>query len=147
MKMTMRPIDHSSMKHLLGYALAQARIGANSAFTATIGEPMQLRPVEFSLLMLLLSNHDVTQTDLAAALRLNAPNLTLVISRLQERALVVRERHAGDRRAQWIRLTPAGRTLARQASKASNLMEAELRSRYTDAEWAMLLELLQRASG
>jgi DNA-binding MarR family transcriptional regulator len=145
--MTSRLIDQSSMKHLLGYALAQARVGASTAFAATIGEPLQLRPVEFSLLMLLLSNHDVTQTDLAAALRLNAPNLTLVISRLQERALVVRERSANDRRSQWIRLTSAGRTLARQASKASTFMEATLRSRYTDAEWAMLLELLQRAAG
>jgi len=143
--MTPPAIDHSSMKHLLGYAVAQARISTNQAFAEAIGQPLELRPVEFSLLMLLLSNDDVTQTDLAAALSLNAPNLTLVISRLQDRGLVTRERSASDRRAQWIRLTSPGRKLANRAKSASLEMEEALRRRYSAAEWAMLLELLQRA--
>ncbi len=140
------PVDPSAVQHLLGYALAQARVAANRAFFQAIGEPMQLRTVEFSLLMLLMPGDGLSQRQLAQALNLSAPNLTLVVSRLQSRGLLVRERNPTDRRAQAIRLTDDGLALARQAHAISLEMEAGLRQLYSPAEWALLLELLQRAS-
>ncbi|GKS73833.1 MarR family transcriptional regulator [Acidovorax sp. SUPP950] len=140
------PVDPSTVQHLLGYALAQARVAANRAFFQAIGEPMQLRTVEFSLLMLLLPGEGLSQRQLAQALNLSAPNLTLVVSRLQSRGLLVRERNPTDRRAQAIRLTAEGLSIARQAHATSLEMEAGLRQLYSPAEWALLLELLQRVS-
>jgi len=145
--MTTRRLDQSPMKHLLGYAVAQARVTTTRAFVEAIGEPLDLRPTEFSLLMLLLANPSVTQKELAAALNLNAPNLTLLVARMEERKLVQRERSDTDRRAQYVRLSAPGRTLAERARKVSLAMEAPIRTRYSDAEWAILLELLQRAGG
>jgi DNA-binding MarR family transcriptional regulator len=145
--MTARRLDQSAMKHLLGYAVAQARVATTRAYVAAIGEPLDLRPAEFSLLMLLLTNPSVTQKELAAALNLNAPNLTLLVVRLEERKLVQRERSDSDRRAQFVRLSAAGRTLAERARKVSLAMESPIRARYSDAEWAILLELLQRVAG
>ena len=137
-------IDHSDLQHLLGYALAQARVATNKAFFDAIGGPLQLRPVEFSLLMLLRGNDGVTQRDLVAALNLNAPNLKTLLTRLQERGLVSRERSDSDRRAQLIRLTADGLELAGRAQAAAATMEAGIRKRYTAGEWALLLELLHR---
>lgn len=142
--MTRHRIDHSALHHLLGYALAQARVATNKAFFDAIGGPLQLRPVEFSLLMLLRDNDGVTQRDLVEALNLNAPNLTTLITRMQERGILSRERSASDRRAQLIRLTPEGLDLAAQARSAATKMESGIRKRYTPGEWALLLELLHR---
>ncbi len=144
--MTQAPIDTEAMQHLLGYALAQARVATNRAFFASVGESLQLRPVEFSLLVLLLSNEDANQRELLEALNLNAPNLTILINKLQERGLVTRERSTTDRRAQQVQLTDDGRALALQAHELSTRMEADIRARFSAAEWAMLLELLQRAA-
>jgi len=142
--MTRHRIDHSALQHLLGYALAQARVATNKAFFDAVGGPLQLRPVEFSLLMLLRDNEGVTQRELGAALNLNAPNLTTLLTRLQERGLVSRERSDSDRRAQLIRLTPDGLELAARARTVAATMEAAIRKRYTAGEWALLLELLHR---
>lgn len=140
------PIDPSAVQHLLGYSLAQARVAANRAFLQAIGEPMQLRTVEFSLLMLLMPGDGLSQRQLAQALNLSAPNLTLVVSRLQSRGLLVRERNPTDRRAQAIRLTAEGLAIAQRAHATSLEMEAGLRQHYSPAEWALLLELLERVS-
>lgn len=142
--MTRHRIDHSALQHLLGYALAQARVATNKAFFDAVGGPLQLRPVEFSLLMLLRDNEGVTQRELGAALNLNAPNLTTLLTRLQERGLVSRERSDSDRRAQLIRLTADGLELAARARSVAATMESAIRKRYTAGEWALLLELLHR---
>ena len=142
--MTRHRIGHTALQPLLGYALAQARVATNQAFFDAVGGPLQLRPVEFSLLLLLRDNDGVTQRDLAAALNLNAPNLTTLLTRLQERGLLSRQRSDSDRRAQLIRLTSEGLKLAARAHKAASTMEAGIRKRYMAGEWALLLELLHR---
>jgi DNA-binding MarR family transcriptional regulator len=137
-------IDHSALGHLLGYAMARADVHVRPAFQACIGEPLQLRPVEFSLLVLLLSNEDVTQTRLTRALAMSAPNLTTLVDRLVERGLVERVRSEQDRRAQLVCLTAAGRALATRAHELSRTMEDEALCALSAAERAILLELLHR---
>ena len=94
--------------------------------------------------MLLRDNDGVTQRELGAALNLNAPNLTTLLTRLQERGMLSRERSDSDRRAQLIRLTAEGLELAARARKVAATMEATIRKRYTAGEWTLLLELLHR---
>lgn len=137
-------LDHSALGHLLGYAMARADVHVRPAFQACIGESLQLRPVEFSLLVLLLTNEDVTQTRLTQALAMSAPNLTTLVDRLVERGLVERVRSEQDRRAQLVRLTEAGRQLAQQARELSLTMEDEVLRGLSAAERAILLELLHR---
>jgi DNA-binding MarR family transcriptional regulator len=139
-------LDESTVLHLLGYRLAQASIRMRGVFNQHIGEPLTLRTVEFSLLMLLLANEDVTPSQLARTLAMSAPNLTQLLDRLAERGLLARERSPHDRRAQHIRLTRTGRTLARRAHEISLGMEQQTLQHLSDAERAMLLELLQRVT-
>jgi DNA-binding MarR family transcriptional regulator len=137
-------LDESTLRHILGYRLAQASIVVRQVYHEHIGEPMNLRTVEFSLLMLLAANRDVTPTQLARTLSLSAPNLTQLLDRLAERGLLAREPSPHDRRAQHIRLTRTGQALARRAHEASLGMEAEALAHFSDAERAMLFELLER---
>ena len=58
-------LDHGSMRGLLGYNLAQAAIPSFKIFKKRIGEPFQLRRIDFTILMLVASNPNVTQRHVA----------------------------------------------------------------------------------
>jgi DNA-binding MarR family transcriptional regulator len=139
-------LDEGAVLHILGYRLAQASILMRQVFNQHVGEPLDLRTVEFTLLLLLLTNDDVTPSQISRTLAISAPNLTQLLDRLAERGLVARERSQHDRRAQHIRLTRTGRALAKKAHEISLGMEQEALRHLSDAERAILLELLQRVS-
>jgi DNA-binding MarR family transcriptional regulator len=139
-------VDESCLDHLLGYGLAQASIPVRQVFVRHVGEPMGLRPVEFTILVLLAANPGATARQLAQALSLAAPNITILLDRLAERGFLERVRSEADRRAQHIHLTPAGADLARRAHAVSKTMEHEVLRDLTEAERAMLLELLQKVA-
>lgn len=131
---------------VIGYQIAQAQITTRSLFFRHVGTVLELRPVEYSLLLLLATNRDVTPKQLAQALELSAPNLTILLDKQQERGLLERVRSDTDRRSQHVLLTAAGQALAEQAIALTPQMEAELDACLTQAERAMLLELLGKVA-
>ncbi|MEX8518559.1 MAG: MarR family winged helix-turn-helix transcriptional regulator [Leptothrix sp. (in: b-proteobacteria)] len=132
---------------VVGYQIVQAQITTRSMYFRHVGEVLELRPVEYSLLMLLHANRAVTPKQLAQALELSAPNLTILLDKLQERGLLERVRSDTDRRSQHVLLTEAGQALAQRAVECTPLMEAELTDCLSPAERAMLLELLGKVAG
>ena len=99
---------------ILGYQLAQASIVTSKVFeqvAARQAPDARLRPVEFTLLALLLGNPDVTARQLSRALAITPPNLVGRLEHLQSRGLIDRRRSEQDGRAQHIRLTAPGRKL------------------------------------
>ena len=73
-------LDQSCLQHVLGYQLAQAEIPTTKIFARSIGKPLELRPVEFTILLLLAHNRDVTQKQLAQTLAVAAPGMTSVVA-------------------------------------------------------------------
>ncbi|RPH59765.1 MAG: MarR family transcriptional regulator [Burkholderiales bacterium] len=134
------------MQHVLGYQLAQANIPVRKVFVKHIGEPLQLSTVEFTVLSLVASNADVTQKQLSQALAVSAPNITTLLDRLEQRQLLTRVRSEADRRSQYIRLTRKGNALARKATEVSRTMEQDVLRHLTEAERAILVELLQKVA-
>jgi DNA-binding MarR family transcriptional regulator len=139
-------VDQSCLGHLLGYCLAQADIPARRAFFQHIGEPLGLRPVEFTILVLVAFNPGITGKQLSQALSVTAPNITLLLDRLGKRGLVERVRSEIDRRAQNIHLTAEGEKLARRAHANSRTIEQEMLRHLSEGERAMLLELLKKVA-
>lgn len=129
-----------------GYLLARSRWQAFRNFEAHVGARFELRPVEYSILVLLASNEDVSQVQLAQTLGIAAPNMTALLHKLEARGLVERRRSEADRRRQTIVLTPAGRKLVKNASAAGKDMNKGWLDRLTPAEQAMLMELLHKLS-
>ena len=134
------------LEDLLGYHLAQATVITMGTFVRHIGEPLGLRKADYSLLMLLQANGPLSPKRLGQVLALSAPNLTLLLDRLQQRGLIRRERSAIDGRSQNIVLTAAGQQLADQGAAAAAPMEAELSDRLSRAEHLMLIELLRKVA-
>ena len=132
---------------IVGFHIARAAVSTYDAFERFIGKPFDLRKVEFSLLMLLQANDAIAPKRLARVLAITAPNLTLLLDRLQARGLIKRERNPLDGRSQNVVLTETGRRLARDAAAAAEPMERELLNKLSAAEHAMLIELLDKLSG
>lgn len=132
---------------VLGYHLAQATVVTMDTFVRHVGEPLGLRKVEYSLLLLLQANGPLSPKRLGQVLALSAPNLTLLLDRLQARDLIRRERSATDGRSHNIVLTDAGQRLAAQGAAVAKPMERELDDRLSHAERLMLIELLRKVAG
>lgn len=135
------------LSDVLGYHIAQASITTFGLFERHVGQPFGLRKVEYSLLMLVLANGPLSPKKLAQALVLSAPNLTLLLDRLQERGLLRRERSQLDRRSQNVVLTDEGQRVAQASGAAAVPMESALFDRLSRAEHAMLIELLRKVAG
>lgn len=135
------------LSDVLGYHVAQAAVTTYDTFARHIGLPFGLRKVEYSLLMLVQANGPLTPKRLGQALALSAPNLTMLLDRLQDRGLIRRDRSPTDGRSQHIALTEAGLQLAAASAANAAPMEAELSDRLSRAERMMLIELLRKVAG
>lgn len=138
-------LDPSRLTHLVGYAASRASIELKKTFARHLG-PLQLKAVEFSILVLVASNEQVNQKQLGAALDVSAPNMAVTLDRLVERGWVERVRSTRDRRAQHIHLTPMGRDLVRRAEKIAATMEDSALRALSPAERALLIELLLKVA-
>lgn len=137
-------LQDERLRRLLGYSLAQATIPTSNLYRKHVGETFSLRPVEYSLLVLLDANPDVTPKQLAKALSVSVPYLTVTLDRLEERGLLGRSRSEVDRRSANVRLTRSGRELVRKAEAVATQMESELLSHLSPGERVLLFELLDR---
>jgi len=138
-------LDQSHLTHLVGYAASRASIALRRVFARHF-EPLDLKVVEFSILMLVAANAEVNQKQLGAALDVSAPNLAVTLDRMVGRGWVERVRGTRDRRAMHIHLTAAGRDFVRRAGKIAATMEAPALRMLSVAERALLIELLMKVA-
>ena len=139
-------LEEAGLHHILGYQLAQATITTTRVFAEKIGVVFELRPVEFTILTLVEENPGVSAKQLADALAVTPPNITMWIDKLEGRGLVERERSVTDRRAQHIRATAKGSSLARKAVRLVIEGEQAALATLSSAERAMLVELLHKVA-
>lgn len=138
------PLDTKHLRGSLGYSLAQATVLARKAYSEGMLEPTGLRPIEFSVLMLLLGNDGPAPKALSRTLNVPAPNITPVLDRLEQRGLLRRAPDATDGRGQRVSLTAKGRRVAEDAYQRSLTMEDDILSELTARERVTLLSLLRR---
>lgn len=138
-------LDQSGLMHLLGYAATRASVELKKSFQRHLG-PLKLKAVEFSVLVLVDTNGEVNQKQLGQALDVSAPNLAVTLDRMVEQGWVRRERSERDRRAQLVKLTPAGQALVTRARKIAQTMENDALKVLTPAERALVIELLHRVA-
>ena len=144
---TTSELDTSRLSHLVGYASSLAAIRMRKVFARHMA-PLDLKVVEFSILMLVAQNPQVNQKQLGQELDISPPNLAVTLDRMVERGWVERVRSTQDRRAQHIHLTMAGAQLVQRAEKIAATMEVSTLAVLSPAERALLIELLHKvASG
>jgi len=139
-------LEEGGIHGLLGYQLAQAAILTTEAFARVVGKPLDLRPVEFTILQLVHENARVTATKMAKALAVTAPGVKLWLDRLEQRGLLKREPHKTDGRTQSLRVTAEGEKLVGSALARLLQADREILGHLSEGERHMLLELLQKVA-
>ncbi|MEU7754377.1 MarR family winged helix-turn-helix transcriptional regulator [Micromonospora sp. NPDC049101] len=120
----------------LGFHIAQT-------FAARL-TPLGIAPNHFGLLMHLERSEGNTQQQLADALGIHRKVMVGLLDDLEQRDLVERRRHPGDRRAHAIHLTEAARQLLPRAREVADQHEDEILTALDAGERAQLVAVLQR---
>jgi len=136
-------VDAAYLESLIGYNARRAALAMIGAFLPGMAA-FDLRPVDFSVLSLVLHNPGITSRQLCATLGILPPNLEGLVGTLERRGLVLRQRHPTDRRAMGLHLTGPGRTLMRKAERTAAGIEAGVASRLSAAEARTLIRLLRK---
>jgi DNA-binding MarR family transcriptional regulator len=136
-------VDSAFLRTLVGYNTRRATLRILSVFDMRMA-PLELNPVEFSILCLIGHNPGLTPSQLCAELGLLPPNLTKLLARLDKRQLLQRRAPEADKRVVCLSLSPAGQRLLADAQSRVALLEAEASSALTERQRQTLITLLQK---
>ena len=139
-----QPLDQSILLSSVGYNCRLAYITTIMPLFQKRMAKFQLRPVEFTVLSLLKSNPNINQKRLSQAINVSPPNLAILLDRLENRGLLLRQRNPLDKRSHTLMLTPEGLRMCGKAEKVDSELEIEATAGLTDVERAQLIHLLQK---
>ena len=136
-------VDTSYLETLVGYNARRAALAVISQFFERMAV-YDLKPVDFSVMSVVVHNPGVTSRQLCAALNILPPNLVKIVDALEKRGLIVRHPHPNDGRAMGLHPTENGIALMAKAEVTASTLEEEAVSRLTASERKTLLRLLQK---
>ena len=136
-------VDTRYLESLIGYNARRAALAVIEVFLQRMAV-YDLRPVDFSVLSLVMHNPGITSRQLCTALGILPPNLVGMINTLEKRELIERQPHPRDGRAMGLHLTPAGEKLMRNAERTAAQLEAQVAAKLSAAEARTLIKLLKK---
>ena len=136
-------VNTDYLESLLGYNARRAALVIIELFLKRMAV-YELRPVEFSVVSLIVHNPGITSRQLCSALGLLPPNLVGMIGAFEKRGLIARRPHPSDGRANGLHLTLAGEKLMREAEKAALDLENDATATLTAVERKTLIRLLKK---
>ncbi|MHB1206379.1 MAG: MarR family winged helix-turn-helix transcriptional regulator [Rhodospirillaceae bacterium] len=98
------------------------------------------------VLQLLEPGGELTIGDLAKQVNLNQATVTTLVDRLEERALVMRQKGKQDRRHVFVTLAPGGREIVGDAPKLLQAVFLENFGRLADWEQTYILSAVERVA-
>lgn len=137
----MRKVD-TSLRELTSYRLRRASMVVESEFNQIFAD-FGLRRTTFSVLSLIVDNPGLRQSDLAAALSIERPNIVQIIDELEAAKLAERHPAPNDRRAYALQPTAAGQRLFKQAMASARARDAVLTRDLTPEQLDLLLQALK----
>src|SRR5581483_2133132 len=123
-----------------GYALRRASAASMAKLSREL-TPLKLRPSEATVLLVIESNPDITQSEIGQALDIAGANMAPLVGRLAERELI--ERRPVDGRSQGLRLTDSWRTLTQRVKRIIQTHEDALLAKIPRAQRTLFLECLR----
>ncbi|MDP1612189.1 MAG: MarR family transcriptional regulator [Sulfuritalea sp.] len=143
MSVNRKPPAIGCLANHVGFHLRLAQMAVFEHIGNTLKE-IDVTPAIFSVLEVLHQNDGITQSKLAAAVRLERSSVVPLLDKLAKRGLVERRASTTDRRHNHLHLTDAGRELLVEAIRRAGAHEKEVCKPFTIAEKKMLVELLGR---
>lgn len=129
------------LRQFAGYNMKRVYMKVRADMTATLA-PTRLRVATFSALAVILENPDITQTQLAQALKVERSGVVVLVDELENAELIARHRVKGDRRSYALRATLKGRRAWAKAEALVHAHEARLFAALDAPDRARLREML-----
>jgi DNA-binding MarR family transcriptional regulator len=127
----------------IAFLLSQVGIYASRRFAQRMSA-IDLQPPLFRVLNVVDAAEGRSQQAIGEAIQAPASRMVAIVDELEQRGLVERRPHPGDRRIRALYLTPAGRRLLSRGRGIAMEHEAELVRGLSKADRKSLVALLQR---
>jgi DNA-binding MarR family transcriptional regulator len=135
--------DVGPLGGMVGYVMRRAQLAVFDDVIANFAE-LDLRPAQFSVLVLLGHAPGLKQSDVAAALGIQRANFVVLFDGLERRGLARRSAAPNDRRSYALYLTDEGERVLARANELEAAHEVRLDAKLGPGGRQQLLELLGR---
>ncbi len=137
-----KPPDLDVLREHLGYFVRRTQVWVFQDFIRTL-EPVDIRPAQFSVLVVIGANPGLSQSSLGQLLGIERARLVRLLDRLEKRDLVERRPSPNDRRSHALQLTREGHKTLKRAKALAAAHEARLMQRLGPAQHAAMLDILR----
>jgi len=120
-----RSLSIGVLNEHLGYFIRRLQVWVFQDFIRTLA-PIDIRPAQYSVLVVIAGNPGLSQSDLAALLGIERARLVRLLDKLEKRGLTRRLASRTDRRSHALRLTADGKRLLKRAKQLAAMHEARL---------------------
>lgn len=120
-----KDIKVASLDAHLGYYIRRVQVWVFQDFIRSLA-PLEIRPAQYSVLMVIGANPGLSQSDLADTLAIERARLVHVLDKLEKRGFTERQASPHDRRSHALHLTPEGQKVLKQAKALAARHEANL---------------------
>jgi DNA-binding MarR family transcriptional regulator len=118
-------LETGATSSVIGYRLRRAQLSVFQRFLDVFAE-LNIRPAEYSVLVLIADNPGRKQTEIAEVLGIKRANFVTLVHGLEARDLVERRASEGDKRANALHLTRTGKAFLSNARTLHDSLEADL---------------------
>jgi len=136
-------VDLGMLPGLIGFMLRRAQIAVFQEVFPLFSE-VDIRPAQFSVLVVIERNPGLTQSQVSGALGIKRTNFVALLDSLESRGLAERQAAAGDRRSHALYLTDNGKVVMRRLRQLVDIEERRLIARIGEAGSRQLIDLLHR---
>jgi DNA-binding MarR family transcriptional regulator len=137
-----KPIRLGTLNDRVGYFVRRFQVWIFQDFLQTL-KSAQIRPAQYSVLVLIGANPGLSQADLADALGIERARLVRLLDELERRGLTIRLRSTTDRRSHALFLTSDGRKLLDKIEGLVARHEQHVIDRLGPARRQLLIKLLR----
>lgn len=133
------------LRELIGYALRRAQAAVFADLNDSLAD-LELRPLHYTLLLMVAENPGASQSGVCEALGIQKANCVPTMSELERRGLIIRRKSAADARSYELHLTAKGRRILARAGEVQSRHESRLIERIGVEGREQLLALLGKLS-
>lgn len=132
-----------SIHEAVGFRINRTAIILRNGFTKVL-KPFGIAPEQFSIMVLLQEQPDISQTEIANILVKDKTTITRLIDSVEKKGYLSRERVEGNRRAHRVFLTPEGEKVIDEVYVVGEKHKQCVNDAITPEEKAQLFKILEK---
>lgn len=139
--------DAFDLQNFLPFLLNQAAEEASLDFQRVYKDRYGMLRTEWRVLFHLGIFRQMTARDIGIRARMHKTKISRAVHKLEQRRYLKRTRDDGDRRVEWLTLTPAGKSVYQELRGIAEDYDQKLAGDFSAEEVALLRRMLRRLAG